>query len=70
MSNKKKRNKKYHGSTATTNRPTITRVNAVKHHPVHQWWLDHKRVAKPIMIAAAIAAVIVIVLIGIIDLFI
>lgn len=70
MSNKKKRNKKYHGSTAVSSRPTITRVSAVKHHPVRQWWLDNKRVAKPIMIAVAIAAVIIIVLIGIIDLFI
>lgn len=68
MASKKKRNKKYHGSVAT--RPTIVKVNAVKRHPVQQWWLDRKRVAKPILIAAAIAAVLIITIIGIVDLLI
>ena len=68
MSNKKKRNKKYHGSAPT--RPTIVKVSAVKRHPAKQWWLDHKRVAKPIIIASAVALVILITLIGIIDLII
>jgi hypothetical protein len=68
MSNKKKRNKKYQGSVPT--RPTITKVSAVKHHPAKQWWMDHKRMAKPIGIAAAIAIGVIIILIGIIGLFI
>ena len=67
MSNKKKRNKKYHGSVAAS-RPTIFKVSAVKRNPVHQWWLDHKRVAKPGLIAGGIGIVLIITLIGIIDL--
>jgi hypothetical protein len=69
MSNKKKRNKKYHGSNAAA-RPTIVKVNAVKRHPAQQWWLDHKRVAKPILIAVAVAIAVIVMLIGIIDLLI
>lgn len=68
MSNKKKRNKKYHGSAPS--RPTITKVSAVKRHPAKQWWLDHNRIAKPIMIAVAVVIGIIIVIVGIIGLFI
>lgn len=67
MSNKKKRNKPYKGSNAANVRPTITRVNAVNRNHVHQWWVDHQRLAKPIGIAAAIAGVIVICIVGLID---
>lgn len=67
MATKKKRNKVYKGSNAAA-RPTITRVSAVNRNPVHQWWVDHQRVAKPALIAAGITAVIIIIIIGIIDL--
>ena len=66
MSSKKKRNKQYKGSVSS--RPTITHVSAVSRHPVHQWWVDHKRVAKPVLITAAIAIAVIIILIGLIDL--
>ena len=67
MSSKKKRNKKYHGSTAVTSRPSITRVSAVRRHPVHQWWTDHQRMAKPVAIAVGIGILVIIVIIGIVD---
>lgn len=67
MSSKKKRNKPYKGSNAATVRPTITRVSAVNRNPVHQWWVDHQRFAKPVGIAAGIVVVIVICIIGLID---
>lgn len=66
MSSKKKRNKQYKGSVPT--RPTITRMSAVNRHPLHQWWVDHKQVAKPVLIIAGIVIAIVIILIGVIDL--
>ena len=65
--NKKKRNKKYHGSVPT--RPTIVKVSAVKRHPARQWWLDNKRVAKPVGIAGAVGIGIVIIVVGIVGLF-
>lgn len=67
MTNKKKRNKAYKGSGAAVTRPTITRVNAVDRNPVHQWWFDHQRVAKPVAIAAGIGVAIIICIIGLID---
>lgn len=51
---KKKRNKKYTGSGAATTRPKITRVQAVNRSKAGQWWVEHKRVAKPLSIAAAV----------------
>lgn len=72
MSNKKKRSskstkqrKQYKGSVQA--RPTITKVSAVHRHPIHQWWLDHKRVAKPAAIVAGIVFAIVVILVGIIS---
>lgn len=65
MSSKKKRNKQYKGSVPA--RPTITRVNAVNRHPVHQWWIDHKQVARPVLIATGIAVVVLVCIIGLID---
>lgn len=63
---KKKRNKQYKGSVAA--RPQITRVSAVKRNKAHQWWIDHQRVARPALIAAGIALLIIIVVIGVIGL--
>ena len=56
---KKKRNKKYSGSDAAVTRPSITRVEAVNRSKLGQWWYDHKRVAKPIIIAGAVVLVVV-----------
>jgi hypothetical protein len=56
---KKKRNKAYTGQDAKTVRPSVTRVSAVHRNPIHQWWIDNKRVAKPVLIGVAVAIVVV-----------
>jgi hypothetical protein len=56
---KKKRNKIYRGVDAAIDRPILTRISAVNRNPVSQWWFDKKRIARPILIATAIAVVIV-----------
>lgn len=68
MSSKKKRNKPYRGAGAATTKPSVTRVTAVNRNPVHQWWVDHQRVAKPVAIAGGIGAVIIVSVIGIVGL--
>lgn len=49
-------------------RPTVTKVSAIKRTPLHQWWIDHRRVAKPALAAGGIALLVIIVVIGIVDL--
>jgi hypothetical protein len=66
MSSKKKRTKAYKGNVTVT-RPVITRVSAVNRNQVSQWWFDHKKFAKPVGVAAGIALVVIIIIIGIID---
>lgn len=68
MANKKKRNKKYKGSTADI-RPTILKVSAVKRHPVHQWWVDNQQVIKRLAPVVGIAAAILLGVIGLISIF-
>jgi len=65
MSNKqrKKRNKVYTGADAALSRPVITKISAANRSVVGQWWFDHKRIAKPIIIAALVVAGIVILII-------
>lgn len=57
---KKKRNKVYQGAEAAVVRPTVTKITAVNRSKVGQWWFDHKRIAKPVLITAAVAAAIII----------
>jgi hypothetical protein len=57
---KKKRNKPYTGADAALTRPVVTKISAVNRNPVSQWWFDHKRIAKPILIAAIVVVVVVI----------
>jgi hypothetical protein len=64
---KKKRDKKHHKHNPTADRPVIVKVSAVKRHPAHQWWVDHRRFAKPVLIAIAIAIVVIVSVIGLID---
>lgn len=68
MASKKKRTKKYHGSDAAA-RTTFTKVSAVKRNPVHQWYHDRRRFARPVAIAIVVIIVIIICLIGLIGLF-
>jgi len=67
MSSKKKRNKQYKGSHSATVRPTVVKVEAVKRNHIHQWWIDHQQVARPVLTIGGIAAVILITVIGLID---
>lgn len=55
---KKKRNKSYTGVDAKITRPSVTRVTAENRNRIQQWWLDNKRLAKPILIAAGVALVV------------
>lgn len=59
---KKKRDKAYKGSGAATTRPSVTRLSAVNRNPAHQWWVDHKRIAKPALIAVGVVIVIVVII--------
>jgi hypothetical protein len=60
---KKKRNKVYQGAEAAITRPTVTKITAANRSKIGQWWFDHKRIARPILIAAAVVTVIVILII-------
>ena len=55
---KKKRNKVYRGVDAAITKPVITRIAAVHRNPVNQWWFDHKKIAKPVLIAAGVILVV------------
>lgn len=66
---KKKRNKIYTGADAAITRPVITRISAVNRSKIGQWWFDHKKAAKPILIASGIAAAVVVIIIGLVRVF-
>lgn len=51
---KKKRNKPYRGADAAMTRPSVTRISAANRSKLGQWWFEHKRIAKPIIITVAI----------------
>lgn len=65
---KKKRNKAYTGVDAAITRPKVTKISAVHRNPVSQWWFDHKRIARPVIIAALIIAAIVVLIVQIVHL--
>lgn len=65
---KKKRTKKYSGSGASVAQPTVTRVQAVSRSRVGQWWFDRKRVLKPVLIAMAVVAGLVVVVMQVVQL--
>ena len=62
---KKKRNNVYRGADAALERPVVTKVSAVNRSKVGQWWFDHKRIAKPVLIVAAAVVVLTLVIIQI-----
>lgn len=62
---KKKRNKVYAGSNAANTRPAVTHIAAVNRSKYGQWWFERKRFARPILIAAGVLFVLVLVIIGI-----
>ena len=61
MSNKakKKRNKQYRGADAALTKPSITRISAANRSKVGQWWFEHKKIAKPIIITAVVIILVV-----------
>jgi len=61
MANKqrKKRNKVYRGADAALDRPVVTKITAANRSKFGQWWFDHKRIAKPILIISAIVIALV-----------
>lgn len=65
---KKKRNKAYTGVDAAITRPIVTKISAVNRNPVSQWWFDHKRIARPIIIAVIVVVAIVILIIQLVSL--
>lgn len=65
---KKKRDKVYKGADAATVRPSVVRVSAVHRNKPHQWWIDNKRIAKPVLIAAGVLLIVVVLIFEIIRL--
>ena len=63
---KKKRNKAYTGVDAAITRPVVTKISAVNRNPLGQWWFDHKRIARPVIIVALIIVAIIVLIIGIV----
>lgn len=65
---KKKRNKVYRGADASVTKPIVTRISAVNRNPVQQWWFDKKRIAKPVLVAGGVVAVVTFIVIEIVRL--
>ncbi|MCX6728401.1 MAG: hypothetical protein NTV39_01365 [Candidatus Saccharibacteria bacterium] len=66
--NKKKRNKVYTGVDAAMTKPVITKISAVNRNKPSQWWFDHKKIAKPILLIAGVAIFVIVIIIEIIRL--
>ncbi|MEO6109742.1 MAG: hypothetical protein ABIP50_01895 [Candidatus Saccharimonadales bacterium] len=60
---KKKRNKVYTGIDAAVQRPVVTKISAVNRNKAGQWWFDHKRIARPVIITIAIATAVILLII-------
>lgn len=56
---KKKRNKAYSGSDAKSVTPTIHRYQAVQRSRLGQWWYEHKKLYKPLLITVVVVAFVV-----------
>ena len=66
---KKKRNKKYSGMDATSQRPKITRIIATNRSELSQWFFDRKKLIRTIGMAELVAIALIIVISGILSLF-
>lgn len=64
--NKKKRNKVYTGVDAAVTKPVITKISAVNRSKLAQWWFDHKRIAKPVLIASGVVLFVVVIVVEIV----
>jgi hypothetical protein len=56
---KKKRNKQYTGVDAAITKPVITHISAANRSKVGQYWFEHKRILKPVLITTAIVIAVV-----------
>jgi hypothetical protein len=56
---KKKRSKKYAGTDAAVTRPVVTRVTAVHRNKLQLWWLDRRRLLKPILITSGVVIIVI-----------
>lgn len=63
---KKKRNKVYTGIDAAVTKPIITRIEAANRSRIGQWWFEHKKVYKPILITTGIVIFVIIMIIEIV----
>jgi hypothetical protein len=63
---KKKRNKAYTGVDAVIDRPIITRITAANRNKPAQWWFEHKRIMKPVLIATGVVLAVIILIVEII----
>lgn len=63
---KKKRNKVYTGTDAAITRPIITRISAANRNKFAQWWFEHKRVMKPVLIASGVILAVIILIVEIV----
>lgn len=66
---KKKRNKAYTGADAAVTRPVITRITAANRNKPAQWWFEHKRAARPILITSGIAIAVIVIVIELFRIF-
>jgi hypothetical protein len=64
--NKKKRNKIYTGVDAAVTRPIITRIQAANRSKLGQWWFEHKKALKPILITSGIVIFIIVIVVEIV----
>lgn len=64
--NKKKRNKVYTGADAAMTRPVVTHISAVNRNKPAQWWFDHKKIARPVLITSGVALFVIIIIFEII----
>jgi K+-transporting ATPase A subunit len=60
---KKKRNKVYSGVDAAITRPIVTRISAANRTKIGQYWFDHKRILKPVIITSAIVIAVIILIV-------
>jgi hypothetical protein len=66
---KKKRNKAYTGADAAMTRPVVTRITASNRNKLAQWWFEHKRAARPILIASGIAVALIVIIVELFRIF-
>lgn len=66
---KKKRTKSYHGADAKNARPDIVRITAANRSGSQQWLFEHRKLLRPVLIAAGIVIVVIVLLIGSIGAF-